>query len=1007
MTMVVWGLSVALICASIDLVRSDSSESEDSSAIELWASCKNAGDGYHWLKLMEEDSYPAIHQKCDNGYMVIDYNEDPNVQHYFSTFMSWHYALSGPSAMDPSNWQQWWLPSNDFLESNKDTEEYFRFVISPDCSTCDTDNNFKNNDFHLFNDDDSVDGDRTAYYMTGTLFGCLSKYKALKDCRWDYDSYQCTYCTRRATDEDMGYHVLNRSDDNDWTLWTDYYVQRERTVGGSWIDLQISLCGVYPQAANSDMVPKTRDECNSFQDNVQPSIGNDGRFCVCVAPHSSFDGSTKHSLSDHKFAGFQEEYDLQHSRVAEPDEGGVYELYQSDFLNGTYRIKQSGTYVIMEDIVFDFGAGDLTDPNNGAGWWPQGDNYPGAGTTKEEYYLGFIAGITVEVDDVVIDLNEHEIGMGHALYYQQRFFAVISLKSVAFPLNQGPGFFGFDPKYPSNVVIKNGVIGLSSHHGIHGHFNNDVLIENVHIHSFETHGVEMSYFNNLTMRNVEIGPSSNIAFLKGEYGYARWTVQALERIQESDYNDVFPVRFSGREEAVSFDDVIETLRDLMDIAFKTVMKIEEYDDDDEDYQTARALFINDDGIPYGAVMYGLFLNLYVANVFTIHPSTKHATNAFIENVVIHDLEHKTLEYIRFDKWDEAMYRNQFNGPLDASWLLGDQTVTGDNAMPWADVEYRGSPLTDASVLLSLVTNDWGEQALMFIPEDFQQWALGNNLWNNTANTSHPHLGCNNDRMSHVPKGVIGIRMDGANDVHFNGLEISNLREQSPLGSWQCGEYWAEEFTRFHGYGNTLQNAPYLMGYTGNYAHGIFSDWSRFTLDGQIEIKGIQSDTGLVHGIALYTHCEMMFAANATISISRLSAGHELYGIDTTPFQAPYNPAVAKPMHILWDYFVDGSWFSTSVTGVPRSLSFSCIYGRDGSDASEFTMSIDNTNCEGTIAEAVVASRSADSVRWTANSAFLLFAAAVVIMAALSMCVSVKRKEAQGPSENAPLLQREA
>ena len=130
----------------------------------------------------------------------------------------------------------------------------------------------------------------------------------------------------------------------------------------------------------------------------------------------------------------------------------------------------------------------------------------------------------------------------------------------------------------------------------------------------------------------------------GEYGYARWTLQALERIQDGDYNDIFPVQFAGRQESMTFDDVIEHLRDSMDIAFKSVMGIEQYDEDDEDYQTAKELFINEDGIPYGAVMYGLFLNLYVANVFTIHPSTKHGNAAVIENLKIHDLEHKVFVF---------------------------------------------------------------------------------------------------------------------------------------------------------------------------------------------------------------------------------------------------------------------------------------------------------------------------------------------------------------------------
>ena len=252
----------------------------------------------------------------------------------------------------------------------------------------------------------------------------------------------------------------------------------------------------------------------------------------------------------------------------------------------------------------------------------------------------------MEADDVVIDLNDHEIAMSPALYYQQRFFSCIALKSVAFALNQGPGMFGHDPVFANNVLIKDGVIGLSSHHGIHGHYNRMVIIENVHVRHFETHGIEMSYFHDLTMKNVEIGPSSTIAYLKGEYAYARWTVQALERIQNyGDFNDVFPVTFSGREEALEFDDVIENLRTLMDIAFKSVMGIEEYADDDADYLMARDLFINEDGIPYGAVMYGLFLNLWISNVFMIHPSVKHAQNATISNLNIHGLKHKTMEYV--------------------------------------------------------------------------------------------------------------------------------------------------------------------------------------------------------------------------------------------------------------------------------------------------------------------------------------------------------------------------
>ena len=119
------------------------------------------------------------------------------------------------------------------------------------------------------------------------------------------------------------------------------------------------------------------------------------------------------------------------------------------------------------------------------------------------------------------------------------------------------------------------------------------------------------------------------------------------RIYESEdtpYNSAdFPLKFNEREDTpLSLPDIIERLQNLMDIAFKSVMNVEEYDDDDEDYQTAKKLFINEDGMPYGAVVYGLFLNLYYANVFKVHPSLNYGERANIENVTIHGLHHKVF-----------------------------------------------------------------------------------------------------------------------------------------------------------------------------------------------------------------------------------------------------------------------------------------------------------------------------------------------------------------------------
>ena len=104
------------------------------------------------------------------------------------------------------------------------------------------------------------------------------------------------------------------------------------------------------------------------------------------------------------------------NRIAIPSSEIVTELYQSDFESGTYRIKVSGLYKIMEDIVFDFNA-DYDSPNSAEAWWPhedQSDIYPGAGDYHDPYFLGFWAGITIEADDVTLDLNGHSLAMSES-----------------------------------------------------------------------------------------------------------------------------------------------------------------------------------------------------------------------------------------------------------------------------------------------------------------------------------------------------------------------------------------------------------------------------------------------------------------------------------------------------------------------------------------------------------------------------------------------------------------
>lgn len=66
----------------------------------------------------------------------------------------------------------------------------------------------------------------------------------------------------------------------------------------------------------------------------------------------------------------------------------------------------------------------------------------------------------------------------------QRFFAVVETADSPFIPKQGPGNFG-DIESCSGCVIKNGQLGLSSHHGVHGNRNSKLLLRDLDIGPYE------------------------------------------------------------------------------------------------------------------------------------------------------------------------------------------------------------------------------------------------------------------------------------------------------------------------------------------------------------------------------------------------------------------------------------------------------------------------------------------------------------------------------------------
>ena len=112
----------------------------------------------------------------------------------------------------------------------------------------------------------------------------------------------------------------------------------------------------------------------------------------------------------------------------------TFYLDSKDFEKGTLRIKEPGTYILTEDIEFNWNAGTADEPNARGSWFPNenDENYPGYGDTRDTYFMGWFAGITIECDNVVLDLNGHELRQSKEFFYQQGFFSAIEVESQPF-----------------------------------------------------------------------------------------------------------------------------------------------------------------------------------------------------------------------------------------------------------------------------------------------------------------------------------------------------------------------------------------------------------------------------------------------------------------------------------------------------------------------------------------------------------------------------------------------
>eukprot|EP00397_Hematodinium_sp_SG-2012_P006792 GEMP01006828.1.p1 GENE.GEMP01006828.1~~GEMP01006828.1.p1 ORF type:complete len:688 (+),score=92.06 GEMP01006828.1:323-2386(+) len=199
-------------------------------------------------------------------------------------------------------------------------------------------------------------------------------------------------------------------------------------------------------------------------------------------------------------------------------DGPVRSLRMSDWPTGddkALRIKTPGKYRLEEDILFDF--------------------KETAVNQKSPLHWDNVIGISIEVSGVELDLNGHTMSMSPRFMSRQRFWNHIQLNNFVFRPTQG--LYKGNIVTPSDIIIRNGKLGQTSHMGIQGIENGRVAFEDLTFESFEVAAISCKDCHDVTIRRCTIDNTNlevPFGILFAElWMMARWVFKSQDAIKAS------------------------------------------------------------------------------------------------------------------------------------------------------------------------------------------------------------------------------------------------------------------------------------------------------------------------------------------------------------------------------------------------------------------------------------------------------------------------------------------
>ncbi len=546
----------------------------------------------------------------------------------------------------------------------------------------------------------------------------------------------------------------------------------------------------------------------------------------------------------------------------------VTDLYQSDFEEGTYIIDTPGVYRLAEDISFNPNSPAMLGTDAYGAGFPRPEQLAPSGPYDPKAFgIGFFAAIAITAEGVVLDLAGHTIAQSEEHALLMRFFAVIELADQPFIPTQGPSDFGPQLLSAKNVVIKNGTIGRSSHHGIHGNGNRRVLIENVDFKDFEVAAVALNGVDGLRIRNSTATNSKAVRVL-GIWSAGLFIRPYIEYLLGTNASTVLSVDGTTLNAEAVRDALRESINDVHeDLIVHGLGAIDETNHPEE-----YALFHNPfgviDGNAYGYLVNGLGV---AVDGFPFKPDRRTgapARNVKLSNVHVVDQVAFINEIPAVSQKGQPVIdpvgavfqlRNRHpdtKAPITISSLDDTQAVYAGNVVANAQAlvakaflngDFDGSPLDLRRLNIT-------REVLDFVEAKSGKETLASLV------PSEADYFCNGDSMFHVNKGVIAFKMDAVKGVRLKDTSATGIANLGDEGVDVCGPY------------DKSHPKATLSGYGGAVARGYtFSGSTRVRVKNS-QVNDLRARTGSAIGFDILTDSRNVRIKNA--SVQAVDAGAE-------------------------------------------------------------------------------------------------------------------------------------